>query len=211
MRLVAAHATRSELSRLFGRIAVYGSCWQWSGANVRGYGHIRFRGKNRSCHRLAYMLFVGEIPQGFQIDHLCRNPSCVNPAHLEAVTPRVNVLRGKTVTAANAAKTHCKYGHEFTTENTQRIPTGRRCRECRNKWKRDQRRRRGIRIIVGEDRCRAVLTNEQARQIFVRALSGERTSDLAAVFGVSKNIVSAVKHRRGYKAITEPLATGLVA
>jgi hypothetical protein len=80
---------------------------------------------------VAYELFVGPIPEGLELDHLCRNPSCVNPAHLEAVTHRENVRRGD-LHLVFGSRTHCTMGHEFTDENTYPRPTGGRgCRECR--------------------------------------------------------------------------------
>lgn len=109
-------------------------CWVWQGSlNPKGYGSCRLGKRTALAHRASYMVFVGPIPDGLTIDHLCRNRSCINPAHLEAVTHRENLLRGHTVTAANAAKTHCVHGHEFTPENTYLGPTGSRaCRVCRS-------------------------------------------------------------------------------
>lgn len=117
-------------------------CWQWAGPTMRqGYGYISRNGRIVYAHRHAYELLVGPIPDGLVIDHLCRNTSCVNPAHLEPVTQRENVLRGNAPAAKNAVKTHCPRGHEYTPENTiTRDRDGRisrQCRECKNEWNRD--------------------------------------------------------------------------
>lgn len=107
-------------------------CWVWTGApDSTGYGRVKCNDKHDLVHRVAYMLEVGPIPPGRQLDHLCRNLLCVNPRHLEPVSSRENTLRGFGVTAANARKTHCKRGHEFTPENTIARPLGRNCRACR--------------------------------------------------------------------------------
>jgi len=106
-------------------------CWNWNGwLTLDGYGQCRApRGSKQMAHRVAYEMFVGPIPVGLVIDHLCRNRSCVNPAHLEAVTQRENLARGIN---ANAVKTHCKRGHEYSKGNTYTYPDGRRdCRTCR--------------------------------------------------------------------------------
>jgi len=84
-------------------------CWQWMGCrNQKGYGRIRATGSGPliSVHRASYELFVGPIPLGLEIDHLCRNRGCVRPDHLEAVPHLVNVRRGETAT-----RTHCLHGH----------------------------------------------------------------------------------------------------
>ena len=106
-------------------------CWLWSGpCTPQGYGRY-WAGKNKVYpHRLAYELLVGPIPEGLTIDHLCRNPRCVNPAHLEPVTPRENTLRGYGLAALHAAKTHCLRGHPFDEENTRVYRGGRHCRKC---------------------------------------------------------------------------------
>jgi hypothetical protein len=71
-------------------------CWNWIGAlNSRGYGQFAVNKVSKSTHRVAYMALVGEIPEGLQIDHLCRNKQCCNPAHLEAVTGMVNIRRSR--------------------------------------------------------------------------------------------------------------------
>lgn len=106
-------------------------CWEWQGAKTsNGYGdgwnylYPGAGGKRRvSAHRQSYVMAKGEIPEGLQIDHLCRNKKCVNPEHLEAVTQQENMRR--------AAKTHCKHGHPFSEENTAIDPRGgRRCKAC---------------------------------------------------------------------------------
>lgn len=114
-------------------------CWVWGGSHSpSGYGYISsITGldgvtRNVRAHRFVYELLVGPIPEGLTIDHLCRVRDCVNPAHLEPVTSRENTLRGNTLPAANAAKTHCPQGHGYTTENTYVTSMGRRmCRSCR--------------------------------------------------------------------------------
>lgn len=116
-----------------------GGCWLWTGSlSGKGYGRFHSggrRGRSLRAHRVAYELLVGPIPDGLQLDHVtawgCTSKACVNPAHLEPVTNRVNVLRGVGPTAQNAAKTHCFRGHPFDDENTQVRRDGhRRCREC---------------------------------------------------------------------------------
>jgi hypothetical protein len=73
-------------------------CWNWTGARTpKGYGQIRLAtGQTAYTHRESYETFVGPIPEGLHIDHLCRNRGCFNPAHLEPVTPKVNARRGLT-------------------------------------------------------------------------------------------------------------------
>lgn len=107
-------------------------CFEWCGYdNGVGYGLVYHDGKNRLTHRLAYSEFVGEIPHGYDIDHLCRNTRCFNPDHLEAVTHRENVLRGVGWSATRAAQTHCLRDHEFSVANTAYKANGtRRCRAC---------------------------------------------------------------------------------
>lgn len=122
-------------------------CWQWLGSlSVKGYGHFyadRDRGVIRA-HRWAYERLVGPIPEGLTLDHLCRNTSCVNPAHLEPVSSGTNTLRGDAVSARNARKTHCIRDHEFTPENTRIDHKGGRvCVQCkRERDNRSQRNRR---------------------------------------------------------------------
>lgn len=119
------------------RIITASGCWEWAVAKTKnGYATTTLgsRGKKEYLHRISYREFIGSIPDGKEIDHLCRNRSCFSPAHLEAVTRSVNTLRGdgpKLLGSINASKTHCKHGHLFDDRNTRLRPSGGRdCRAC---------------------------------------------------------------------------------
>lgn len=106
-------------------------CIEWiSCKNNGGYGALSIKGKWAMAHRVSYEINRGSIPDGFDIDHLCRNRSCINPFHLEAVPRRENLMRGIR-TNQNAAKKFCINGHELSGENLYIKPNGaRRCKEC---------------------------------------------------------------------------------
>lgn len=102
--------------RIMHRVEVQiNGCWIWTGTTNRaGYGHLHVgNNKLKYAHRVSYEAFIGPIPDGFVIDHLCKVPSCVNPGHLEAVTQRENVMRSQGVGAINARKTRCPNGHPY--------------------------------------------------------------------------------------------------
>jgi hypothetical protein len=113
-------------------------CWLWVASTRNGYGQFsvgpRHRRKMAYAHRLAFEATRGAIPSGHQIDHLCRTPRCVNPNHLEAVTPRVNTMRGKSPSARHARKTHCPQGHPYEGDNLYVDPNNgwRQCQQCRD-------------------------------------------------------------------------------
>ena len=120
-------------------------CWLWLGSTTHdGYPVLKvsLQRFNVYAHRLSYELFCGEIPEGLEVDHLCRVRCCVNPDHLEAVTPGINQLRA----GFFRMKTHCKHGHEFTPENTYTSKAGHKtmrvCRTCANQRARDYHRKK---------------------------------------------------------------------
>ena len=158
-------APRPALDRLAPKIAVDDNgCWIWLGATIRsGYGHFHVDGKYVKTHRWTYEHFVGPIPDGMQIDHLCRVVACCNPGHLEPVTPLENIRRS----AGNATRTHCRHGHAFDAENTIWLTRAsgraagqryRRCRECSiaTERRRGERRRQRRAALCDGNPCSAV-------------------------------------------------------
>ncbi|MFC8490724.1 HNH endonuclease signature motif containing protein [Streptomyces sp. NPDC057235] len=138
---------KSPTDRFLSHVDQSNGHWLWTGAiNPNGYGYFSLggrAGKSVTAHRAAHVLFIGPIPEGAVVDHLCRVKRCVNPAHLEAVTQKENMRRGNAsiaVALSNRRRgeemTHCRKGHEYTVENTKyearkgnRRPS-RRCIEC---------------------------------------------------------------------------------
>lgn len=123
---------RTAMERFMPKVEMTADCWLWTGSlDGRGYGMFR-DGKVHRAHRWFWEQTFGPVAQGMELDHLCRTPRCVNPAHLDVVTPRENQRR--------RMLTHCHRGHEFTPENTHLI------RVCRACWKvrRDEKRLRRV-------------------------------------------------------------------
>ena len=142
------HPRPSTLDRLLAKVDVdaVSGCWVWSARlDPNGYGHLRVGGRDGRyllAHRVSYELHVGPISEGLQLDHTCHDPEtcvapcqhrrCVNPEHLEPVTPQVNNGRSGSPSALNAVKTHCPAGHPLSGANLYVCPRGtRKCRACR--------------------------------------------------------------------------------
>jgi hypothetical protein len=133
------HRVRTELGeRFMSKFSINeeAGCWVWDAyTDPRGYGRYTVSKADRSAlaYRVAWVAVHGAVPEGMELDHLCRNPSCVNPAHLEPVTHQENCQRGaigETTRTRMLARTHCARGHEWTPENTRQTPRQRKCRTC---------------------------------------------------------------------------------
>lgn len=164
------------------------ACWPWLGAvNAKGYGRSRWQGATTLAHRVAVFLSGATVPDGHTVDHLCRNRICVNPAHLEVVPHRVNLLRGDTIVARAAAAMHCPAGHLY--DATSRRRSGKRvCREC------GRTRNAKAYVRTSTRRSRPWLTDEEKARVRSLIADGLSHSKIAKLTGLSVSTISRVRN-----------------
>jgi hypothetical protein len=136
-------STAARAARFWSRVQRTDTCWLWLGGLANGYGMYSDADGTMCAHRFAYTITIGAIPEGLQLDHLCRVRNCVNPEHLEPVTPRTNTLRSNTPQAIQRRQRLltgvCRNGHPIkTTSTTKRW----RCTQCESAAERERRRAR---------------------------------------------------------------------
>lgn len=128
------YSEEERIKAFWAKVEKTEACWLWMASKCQGgYGRFRVGGVGRKkiqAHRFAYELLVGPVPDNLDLDHLCRVRDCVNPAHLEPVTRRENLLRGETLIAAQVLRTHCPRGHPYDEQNTRVYRGMRSCRAC---------------------------------------------------------------------------------
>lgn len=137
-------------------------CWLWTGTFSGGkgdYGYFKALGETRA-HRVAYRLFVGDIPKGLVIDHICRVTFCVNPKHLRVVTRFENTLCGTNFIADNVRKTHCIRGHSLKSARrrlSKSANPARACGLCERQSRIEKAARERAELVADRDRLREML------------------------------------------------------
>lgn len=162
-------------------------CWNWLAyKDKNGYGELNVKGKALSAHRISWILEKGIIPEGLHIDHLCRNPACVNYNHMEPVTQKVNSLRGKGLPAINKRKTTCWRGHALNEDNVyleiKRTSVMRHCIECCKIIKQAYKNK----VQINRELNKKPKPTKETLEIL---LQKENWTDIGLMYGVSDNAV----------------------
>jgi hypothetical protein len=128
-------------------------CWIWQAFKQNdGYSRFTFMGRSMVGHRASYQIFKGELDPEKHIHHVCNTPSCVNPEHLEQISPQENYMISNSFSAKNARKTHCHRGHVFDEANTNYSYYGKdksmRRRQCRACWRLKYRKRKHLKALT---------------------------------------------------------------
>lgn len=173
----ATYSARVE-ERFWAKVDAGGDCWEWTASRFDGYGRFGVAGRQQGAHRVAYEILVGPIPADLVIDHLCRNRGCVNPDHLEPVTPEENRRRG----IVDRERKHCPRGHLFTPENVYISSKGRKeCRICRAASHRDRRARDAM--VIAASAPALSTTQREAVLAFLREHPGATMPEIARGIG----------------------------
>lgn len=181
----------TPLERLLARVEDRDGCLIFHGKRVDGYGHVVVEGRHLRAHRVMYEAFVGPVPTDHHLHHHCEQPSCVNPAHLEPLTPSAHARL-----SPKARQTYCVNGHEFTPENTIVRSNGtRRCKACQNARSRAYGKKNRARLSVAERALRAA-KKRPCIGCGVESVSHESRSQLCAACRLSPHGTTARYQRR---------------
>lgn len=182
-------------ARFFGRVNKTPECWLWTGKTDRdGYGHCwdSRHQKTSRAHIVSFELSGRRVPEGLQLDHLCRVRHCVRPDHLEPVTTRENLMRGQTEARRNAEKTLCKRGHPLPFTGARRF-----CRECVRLRTSSPDEAREIRGQRGEEHHAAKLSESAVRSIRADYEAGRGSQyALARQYGVTRALIGMIVRRQ---------------
>lgn len=197
--------TSYPINGLPGHIAVRiipnaAGCWMWQGS-ISPEGYARIGGKY--VHRIVCEWAHGPIPEGHEVDHLCRVRACVNPEHLEAVTHQTNMLRGMSPSAITIRTDRCKNGHPFSA-NAGPKGDGRYCKVCRRELQQEQYRRQEWPSMVAKKRGKGTYrrsTPEQVAEIRRLAADGVPQVEISQRVGLSRGTVNDILQGRSHRGV----------
>lgn len=201
------------MERFWEKVDKTTDCWIWTASkNKHGYGYFRFEGRMVKAHIWAYENVNGPVPDGLELDHLCRNTSCVRVDHLEAVPHRINVLRGNGIAAEHFRKKFCKNGHAFSLENIRITKYGRVCIICYRisnlrAVKKYQGKRKMLRIIPWPESLREKSSKLRKEASQVAKLVSTMLESAETMDSVAHNIELENKTQFYGKTLTEIKAT----